>query len=151
MLLKDFRDMLSALSEAKAEYLVVGAHALANHGFVRATGDLDCWINPTPENARRVFRALQVFGAPDWISLDDLSHPDRIIQIGVEPVRIDLLTSIDGVSFTEAWAARVLTEVDGLHLPVLSRAHLLINKRATGRPQDRVDADRLEALGELPQ
>lgn len=151
MLLKDFRDMLSALSEAKAEYLVVGAHALANYGFVRATGDLDCWINPTPENAQRVFRALEVFGAPNWISMDELMHPDRIIQIGIVPVRIDLMTSIDGVSFAEAWPARVLTEVDGLQLPVLSREHLLINKRATGRPQDRVDADRLEALGELSQ
>jgi hypothetical protein len=151
MLLKDFRDMLSALSEAKAEYLVVGAHALANHGLVRATGDLDCWINPTPENAQRVFRALEVFGASNWISMDDLMHPNRIIQIGIVPVRIDLMTSIDGVSFAEAWAARVLTEVNGLQLPVLSREHLLINKRATGRPQDRVDAERLEALGEPPK
>lgn len=148
MLLKDFRDMLSALSEAGAEYLVVGAHALANHGLVRATRDLDCWINPTDENAQRVYHALQVFGAPSWISLDDLKSPNRVIQIGVEPVRIDLLTSIDGVSFAEAWPARVVTEVDGLALPVLSREHLLINKRATGRSQDRVDAERLEALGE---
>lgn len=151
MLLKDFRDMLSALSEADAEYLVVGAHALANHGLVRATGDLDCWINPTPENARRVFRALELFGAPGWISVDDLIHPDRIIQIGIVPARVDLLTSIDGVVFAEAWKARVLTEVDGLQLPVLSREHLLINKRATGRPQDLVDAERLEALGNDPQ
>lgn len=151
MLLKDFRDMLSALSEAEAEYLVVGAHALANHGFVRATGNLDLWINPTPENAQHVFRAPGVFGAPSWISLDDLMHSDRIIQIGVVPMRIDLMTSLEGVTFAEAWPARVLTEVDGVQLPVLSREHLLINKRATGRPLDRVDADRLEALGDLPK
>ena len=148
MLLTDFRDMLSALSAEKAEYLVVGAHALANYGVVRATGDLDCWINPTPENALRVLRALTAFGTPFGVTLDDLTHDDRIIQIGVEPVRIDLLTSIEGVSFAEAWAARVLTEVDGLTLPLLSREHLLTNKRATGRPRDRADVERLEALGD---
>src|SRR3989442_8740941 len=110
--------MLAALSAAGADYLVVGAHALAVHGVVRATGDLDVWVRPTPENASKVWRALLAFGAPlQELTERDLSTPNLVFQIGVAPYRIDLLTSIDGVSFDEAWRDHVAIPVDGAKKP----------------------------------
>lgn len=142
----DFLDMLSALDAAGSEYLIVGAHAVAAHGRPRATGDLDIWVRPTPENAARVYQALQHFGAPlHDLTLDDLASPDVVFQIGVPPVRIDLLTSISGVSFDAAWANRVTIALGTLAVPVLGRRELLHNKRASGRPRDLAD---LAELGE---
>jgi hypothetical protein len=142
---RDFVEMLDALSGANAEFLVVGAHALAVHGYPRATGDLDLWIRATPENAERVWKALVAFGAPlDDLRLDDLSTPEVVFQIGVAPNRIDLLTSISGVVFDEAWEARVSADVSGRTIPVLGRAQLLANKRATGRLRDLADVEELE-------
>jgi hypothetical protein len=142
---RDFVDMLSALSEAGAEYLVVGAHALAAHGTPRATGDLDIWIRPTRENAARAWRALLAFGAPlTELSEADLREPDIVFQIGVPPSRVDLLTSISGVEWTQAWQGRIHVVIQGLDIPVLGRAELIANKRATGRAKDLAD---LEALG----
>lgn len=141
----DFRDMLSALSEAGAEFLVVGAYALAAHGLPRATGDLDVWVKPDAENARRVRRALQRFGASLVdLAAEDLERPGVVMQIGVAPVRIDLLTGIDGVSFDEAWPARMVRSIGGLDVPILSREHLLKNKLATGRDRDLADVRWLE-------
>lgn len=137
---EDFVDMLSALSEAGAEHLVVGAYAMAAHGRPRATGDLDLWIRPTPENAERVWRALEAFGAPLVdISPDELTEPDLVLQIGVAPRRIDLLTSVTGVEFEEAWERRIAAEVPSLSVPVIGREDLIRNKRALDRPQDRAD------------
>lgn len=119
----------------------MGAYALAAHGFVRATGDIDLWVRPAPQNAERVLRALRRFGAPPSdVSEQDLVEPDIVFQIGVAPRRIDILTTIDGVTFGEAWAARDVVEVEGIGVPVISRAHLAKNKEATGRPQDLGDA-----------
>lgn len=143
---RDFSDMLAALSAAGARYLMVGAHALAAHGLPRATGDLDIWIEPTPGNAERVWQGLNAFGAPlAALSESDLASDGLVYQIGIAPVRIDLLTSITGVSFAEAWPARLFVDSGDLRIPVIGRSHLIRNKRATGRPQDVVDADRLEA------
>src|SRR4051812_1317630 len=101
---RDFAEMLSALSAAGAEFLVVGAHALAAHGRPRATGDLDIWVRSTSENAEKVWSALARFGAPlSGLSKADLQAPDVVFQIGIEPNRIDILTSIDGVDFDGAW------------------------------------------------
>ncbi|MBN1853636.1 MAG: hypothetical protein JW829_12970 [Pirellulales bacterium] len=145
MLNPDFRDMLSALSAARADYLVVGAYALAAHGFPRATGDMDLWIRPTKENALRVWQALAAFGAPtSKITVDDFSTPDIVYQIGIAPRRIDILTSISGVDFHQAWKDRISVEIDGLTVPVIGREHLLANKRASGRPRDLTDAEMLE-------
>ncbi len=142
----DFLDMLSALSAEDAEYLIVGAYALAVHGRPRATGDLDIWIGTSVENRGRVWRALERFGAPlDALRVDDLASDDLVFQIGVAPQRIDLLTSIDGVDFETAWAERVETEIEGLRVPVISRLLLAVNKRASGRPQDIADLAWLEA------
>lgn len=125
--------------------MVVGAYALAAHGLPRATGDIDIWIRCSPQNARRTWRALERFKAPrSELTIEDLQTPDVVFQIGVVPRRIDILTSIDGVEFDEAWPDREEVEVDGQRLPVIGRAHLLQNKRAMQRPQDVADVARLE-------
>lgn len=136
----DFVEMLAELHAAEADFLVVGAHALAVHGRPRATGDLDLWVRSTPENARRVYAALQRFGAPlQDLTLTDLMTADVVYQIGLPPARIDILTSISGVTFEEGWASRTTTSVGDLDVPVLGRACLIQNKRAAGRPKDLAD------------
>ena len=146
MLNPDYRDMLSALSAAGVEYLLVGAFALAAHGLPRATGDIDIWVRPSPENALRVLKALQEFGAPAFnLTIEDLSTLDLVFQIGVAPRRIDILTSIDGIDFDHAWPNRVSVELEGVTVPVISRADLITNKRASGRPKDRADLAWLES------
>ncbi len=145
MINPDFKDMLSALSEEGAEFLIVGAYALAVHGLPRATGDLDVWVRPTPDNASRTFLAIRRFGAPVHdLSEADLVRAGTVFQIGVPPRRIDLLTGIDGVTFEEAWATRLSARLGDLQVPVIGREALLRNKRATGRPRDLIDAEALE-------
>lgn len=140
-----FSEMLSALSAEGADHLVVGAYALAAHGHPRATGDIDIWVRPTPENAAKVMRALRRFGAPmAGLAERDLATPGAGFQVGVVPQRIDLLTSIDGVGFDEAWPRRETREVDGVRVPVIGREDLLRNKRAAGRAQDLADVESLE-------
>ncbi len=142
----DFRDMLSAFSDERVEFMVVGAFALAAHGVVRATGDIDLWIQRSAENADRVLRALVRFGAPvSTINRDDLQAPDTVLQIGVAPSRVDILTSIDGLDFADAEPNREYIQVEELLIPVIGRADLIANKKATGRPQDRADVELLEA------
>jgi hypothetical protein len=142
MLNPDYRDMLSALSEEGVEFLVVGAFALAAHGLPRATGDIDIWVRRSEDNARRIWRALQRFGAPlHEVTTQDFALPDLVFQIGVAPRRIDLLTFIDGVDFDEAWPHRITAELEGLRIPVIGRDHLIQNKRASGRPKDLHDLD----------
>jgi hypothetical protein len=141
--------MLSALSAAGAEVLVVGDHALAAHGYPRATGDLDIWVRPTGENADRVCQAIVNYGAPRrHLSRDDFCTPDTVYQIGVAPNRIDILTSIDGVEFDEAWANRKQVSIDDLTFFVIGRDQLLKNKREAGRPKDMADVAWLEELGQ---
>lgn len=142
---RDFAEMLAALSAAGAEFLIVGAHALAAHGRPRATGDLDLWVRPTPENALRVWQALVRFGAPlDELRIEDLSTADVVFQIGVVPARIDILTSLTGLEFDEAWEHRHAIVIDGQTLPFLSREDLIRNKTALDRPRDRADIADLE-------
>jgi hypothetical protein len=148
MLNPDFRDILSAFSDAGVEYLLVGAYAMASHGYVRATGDIDLWVRPGPDNAQRVFEALRRFGAPlRGVSESDFAQPNIVLQLGVPPRRIDVLTAIDGVAFEEAWSDRVELTVGGLRIPVLSREHLIQNKEATGRAKDQADAEALRRSG----
>ncbi len=141
----DFRDLLSALNAHGVEYLIVGAYAMAAHGRVRATGDIEVWVNATKNNAPRVIRALEEFGAPlHDLSETDLCEPDVVFQIGVAPIRIDILTSIDDVDFSDAWGARFSTRFADQSVAVLSEAHLIRNKRAVGRSQDLADVEWLE-------
>jgi hypothetical protein len=138
----NFVDMLGALHAARAEFLLIGGYALAVHGFRRATGDIDFWIRPTPKNASRVMKALLAFGAPlHDLTEADLALPETVFQIGLPPERIDVIGSIAGVRFDEAWRRRVETEIAGVPVSVIGRAALLANKIAVGRPKDRIDVD----------
>lgn len=147
----DWRDLLTALETAGARYLIVGAHALALHGVPRGTQDLDIWIEPAAANAERAWRALADFGAPLeslGLSVEDLQRPGIVIQLGLPPHRVDLLTGITGAaSFDDAWSDRVTHELEGVRAAFISRRVLIANKRAAGRRKDLSD---LEALGELP-
>jgi hypothetical protein len=143
---RDFAEMLSALATEGVEYLIVGAYAVAGHGLPRATGDIDLWVRPTAENAARLWQALERFGAPrSRLTPETFTQKDVVYQIGLPPNRIDFLTSIDGVSFEDAWSERYVSDVGGIAVSMLSRRHLIANKRATGRPQDLADVARLEA------
>lgn len=135
-----FAEILSELSAAGVEYLVVGAFAVGAHGNPRATGDIDIWVRPTRENAERVLKALRAFGAPLFgLSIDDLVDEQTVFQIGVAPVRIDILAGIDGVTFEDAWPRRVIATLGSSKAPVLSLVDLAANKRAAGRPKDLAD------------
>lgn len=145
MLNPDFRDILSALHAENVEFLVVGSYAVAVHGRARATEDLDIWVRPSASNSERVMRALLRFGAPTtMLSAKDFETDGLVFQMGNPPWRIDILTSIDAVSFEEAWTERQQWTVEGLNIPVLSRRHLIVNKRAVGRAKDLADAEELE-------
>lgn len=144
----DFRDLLQCLRDANADFVIVGAHALAAHGLPRATGDLDVLVRPTPSNAARVFSALAEFGAPlaaHGVTEADFCTLDTVYQIGLPPRRIDILTAISGVSFEEAWSSRIEVHVLGAPLAFLGRDALIANKRAAGRPKDLADVLALEA------
>jgi hypothetical protein len=142
---RDFVEILQELSAAGADFMVVGAHALAAHERPRATGDIDIWVRPTPENASRVWNALVRFGAPlDDLTLEDLTTPDITFQMGVVPNRIDILTGISGVTFDEAWPNRLTMQRGELEFAVIGREDLIRNKRASGRPKDLVDVANLE-------
>ena len=142
----DFKELLLTFNAHDVEYLIVGAHALAAHGHVRATKDLDVWLRPNPENAERVLAALSAFGAPRGdLTQDDLSRAGTVFQIGMPPLRIDLITAIDGVDFDEAWPDRFVTVFGGVPVSVISRHHLIANKKASARLQDLADIERLNA------
>ena len=141
----DFRDLFAELNAVEARYLLVGGYAVAFHAQPRFTKDLDVWTDPEPTNAARVHEALRKFGAPlQELSVADLARPGLLFQIGVPPNRIDVLTGIDGVAFAEAWPARVETTYGDQPVPVIGRADLIRNKRASGRPQDLIDLGLLE-------
>jgi hypothetical protein len=142
----NFKDMLVALNDAEADYLVVGAYAMAAHGCPRSTGDIDFWVRPTPENASRVWNALASFGAPmEEIAVEDFSTPGVVFQIGIAPQRVDVMTSVSGVEFEDAWPNRIVADLDGLRADVIGREQLLQNKIASGRPKDIVDVNILRS------
>ena len=145
-MIDDFRDLLATLVASGARFLVVGAHALAAHGVPRVTGDLDLWVEPTAMNALAVWRALADFGAP-LQSLDiqesDFVQADQVVQLGLPPYRIDLMTSVSGVEFEEAWNGRVAGTLFGVPVSFIGREEFIRNKRASGRPKDLADIDSL--------
>lgn len=140
----DFVDLLRAFSDADVRFLIVGAYALAHHGRPRATGDLDVWVEATPENAERVLRALAAFGAPlQDVSMSDFAQPGVVYQIGVPPGRIDILTELSGLQFAEAWPTREAGTFGGVAVDFIGREAFLRNKRATGRMKDLGDIEDL--------
>jgi hypothetical protein len=137
--------MLSAFCDQKVEFLLVGAYALAAHGYPRATGDIDLWVQCSNENSQRIWHALKQFGAPVFdLTIEDLQTPGIIFQIGVPPCRIDIITKIDGVEFEPAWENRKRIEIEGLSIHVIGKHDLLKNKKASGRPKDLADVAWLE-------
>lgn len=140
----DFKEFLSLLHSEGVEYLLVGGYAVSYYGQPRATGDMDIWINPTAENAARVAGALRRFGFSDSsIAPTDFTRPDQIFRMGTPPLRIELLTGVSGLTFSDAYSRRVSAEIDGQEVWVISVPDLLANKRAAGRRKDLDDADRL--------
>ena len=139
---EDFEQLLSTLMQHNVQFLVVGGMALGAHGLQRATGDIDIWCRPDASNARRVYDALREFGMPLAafdVTPEDFAVPGQVVQFGLPPRRVDVITSIDGLKFDEAWDARTETAVAGCRVPVISLMDLLRNKQAVDRPQDRVD------------
>ncbi|NBN90078.1 MAG: hypothetical protein EBV24_07200 [Actinobacteria bacterium] len=144
VLFPDSKELLELFLARDVRFLIVGGHALAAHGIPRGTDDFDLWVWADHGNALRITDALNIFGFGGvGLTPADLEAPDRIIQLGTRPCRIDLLTSITGVEFDDAWESRVEILLDGLIVPVISRTHLVINKWTTGRPQDLVDLMKL--------
>jgi predicted nucleotidyltransferase len=147
MLNEDYRDMLQALSDEKVRFLLVGAYALAAHGYPRATMDIDIWIMPSPKNADAVLRALRRFGAPlHNLTKEDLQRDGTIFQIGVAPRRIDIITAASGLYFEDAYERSLSVNIEGIEVHIPSIEDLIRNKRATGRTKDLADAEALESL-----
>jgi len=145
MLNNHYKDILLILSEKKVKFLLVGAYAMAVHGFPRSTMDIDLFVMPDPENAHLVLQSLIDFGAPvNELSAEDLQKKDLIFQIGVAPCRIDIITSIDGIGFEDAYSRSEIIDIEGLPVHVLSIPDIIINKRTTGRAKDIADAELLE-------
>jgi len=147
MLNEDYRDMLQALVAEKVKFLLVGAYALAAHGYPRATMDIDIWVMPDPDNAAAVMRALRRFGAPlHNLTKADLEKDGTVFQIGVAPRRIAIITSASGLQFEEAFSRSLAVSIEGIEVHVPSVEDLIRNKRASGRTQDLADAEALEEI-----
>lgn len=136
--------MLQFLLEEKVDFILVGAYALAAHGYPRATGDIDIWVKADENNSLKVYQALRKFGAPvQQIKTDDFAIEGVIFQIGVAPRRIDIITQVTGVTYEEADKDKIIVEIEGLRIPIISLNNLIKNKNATGREKDRLDAQLL--------
>lgn len=143
---KDFRDLLALFNVHKVEYLIVGGYALAFHGAPRFTGDIDIFVEPNAHNAERILKALIEFGFGSLnLTVEDFSSPDKVVQLGVPPVRVDLVTAITGVSWEKAFDGRTPGIYGDISVNFIGRSEFVANKRAVGRKKDLAD---LEALGE---
>ncbi|MFO7915366.1 MAG: DUF6036 family nucleotidyltransferase [Candidatus Krumholzibacteriales bacterium] len=147
MLNEDYKEMLHALSSEKVKFLLVGAYAMAAHGYPRATMDIDIWIMPTQENADAVLRALRRFGSPlHNLTREDLQTDGTIFQIGVAPRRIDIITTASGLQFKEVYDRSMLVKIEGVDVRIPLIDDLIRNKKASGRTKDLADAEALESL-----
>jgi hypothetical protein len=141
---EDLREFVELLNALDVHYLVVGAFAVAYYGYPRFTADLDLFIERSQENAERLVKVIERFGFGDLnLTADDFLHEDQVIQLGISPNRIDLLTFISAVDFQEAWTTRQQAEIQGLSVQFISRELLKCNKAASGRSQDLLDLERL--------
>ena len=151
MLNADYKEMLHILTEEGVRFIVVGAYALGVHGFPRATGDMDIWVEPSPSNAEKLIQSLTRFGAPlSDVKKGDFTTKGIVFQIGVAPRRIDILTAIDGVEFDPAYENRLVVVLEALAIPVLSLEDLIKNKESTGREKDALDAKLLRKRSSIP-
>ncbi|HEX6648282.1 MAG TPA: hypothetical protein VF075_02040 [Pyrinomonadaceae bacterium] len=141
---KDLREFVELLNALKVRYIVVGAFAVAYHGYPRYTADIDLFVERSDENAERLLQVIEKFGFGELkLSRDDFLNEDQVIQLGIAPSRIDLLTILSGVSFEQAWSTREQGEIDGLTVPFISKEMLKRNKSASGRSQDLADLEHL--------
>jgi len=141
MLNKDYKEMLQILLNNKIKFLVVGAYAMGIHGYPRATGDLDIWVEASTENSEKIYQSLSEFGAPlSEVTKTTFCEQGIVFQIGVAPRRIDIITKIDGVDFNKAYSDKQEIEVEGIKIPFLSKKNLIKNKESTGREKDKLDA-----------
>jgi len=146
----DSRELLNLFEKHKIRYLVVGAYAVMKYSEPRFTKDLDLWISTDPENANSVYLALKEFGAPlANLTADDFTHQGYFYQMGKPPLRVDIMMSIPGVEFEEAWKNREVVELDNHKIPFISRSDLIRAKEAGGRPQDKIDVDKLKEAEQL--
>lgn len=141
----DFSEFLRLLNENDAEYLLVGGFAVNVHGYSRSTGDITVWVDPSAENAGRVAAALRDFGFPNATPAL-FTEPDQIVRMGVPPLRIEILTGIDGVEFDSCYQRRISVRTENIEMPVIRLEDLIANKKAAGRPKDLADLDELETL-----
>ena len=142
---KDFEEFFASFNKAGVKYLIVGGYAFALHAHPRYTGDMDVFIDASEENARRIMQALLEFGfVVSSLSWKDFVTPGRVVQLGQPPLRIDIMTTIDGVEFEDAWARRAVAPYGNQQVSFLSKTDLIANKRASGRKQDLLDLESLE-------
>lgn len=137
----DFKEFLKLLASNKVEYLLIGGYAVGYYGYPRPTGDMDIWIGISPNNARRVVRALREFGFTT--STKKFLQENSLVRMGVPPFRLEILTTIDGVSFPECYAARDTVVIDGVDVDLINLHHLRLNKKASGRLKDLSDLEHL--------
>ena len=147
---RDFRELFESFNAAKVEYVIVGGYALAHHGAPRYTRDIDLYVRPTKDNSERIMAALDVFGfRPEELSAKDFQQEGAFVQIGYPPVRVDLITSIAGVTWEQADAGKVTGYYDGEPVPFIGREEFIASKKAAGRGQDLVDVERLVGPGNM--
>ncbi len=145
-LTQDYQDIIELFNKHKVRYLIVGAYAMAKVGYSRSTYDIDLWIEKTAENAQNIHKALDEFGVPFAIEPDIFLEPNSVLQIGIEPNRIDILTDIDGLTFAKAWKNRQLANFNSIEAYTLAIQDLIKNKKASNRPKDRLDLAQLQEL-----
>ncbi|HVQ38041.1 MAG TPA: nucleotidyltransferase [Pyrinomonadaceae bacterium] len=145
-----FKELLRKFNEHLVKYLVVGAYAVMKYTEPRYTKDFDIWVEPSPANAERVFKALAEFGAPmGQVKVADLANPELVFQLGFEPLRIDIMMGIQGLEFSDAWPQRVEASFEEVAMNLISKEDLLITKTAAARPQDLIDANALKLSQDL--
>ena len=145
MLSQDFKEFVTLLIKNKVEYLIVGGYAVGIHGHPRYTGDLDIWLNTTKENAQLILKSVNEFGFSSFkLSEDDFTKSGNVIQLGYPPLRIDLLTEIDGVTFDNCFKNKMVVTIEDLKVNFIGYHDLLKNKKETGRPRDLDDIDNLK-------
>lgn len=149
MLDKDYKEMLQILLKNKVKFLVVGAYAMGAHGYPRATGDLDIWVEASSANSQKIYRSLSEFGAQlSEVTCDTFTERGIVFQIGVAPKRIDIITMIDGVDFGRAYSNRQNVPINDIKVPFISKKDLIKNKESTGREKDKLDVKYLRKTGQ---
>ena len=141
----DFKEFLKLLNEHDVRYLLIGAYAVNYHGYIRATGDMDIWIAIDPDNAQKIIEALHAFGIEDpHLHPEVFLQEEKILRMGVPPVRLEITTSISGVEFDECYPSRIVDDLDGVEVNLIDLENLKKNKQASGRPKDLVDLKKLQ-------